>query len=95
MKRRLIGTVALARTPAQHSSFVARKRCGSKRTGEFLGSVHAIEAYGLSRVGDGRLYASLRDGTAFAIGKTRLRSQFLEVVSAKPIRRDDHWVAVA
>lgn len=69
--------------------------CWSRETGEFRGIVHASEAYALSRGGDGHLYASRRDGTAFAIGKTRLRSQFLEIDSAKPIRWDDHWVAVA
>lgn len=69
--------------------------CWSKQSGEFRGIVSASEAYGLSRGGDGSVYASRRDGTAFEIGKTRLRSHFLEVASTKPIRWDDHWVAVA
>lgn len=69
--------------------------CWSKRSGEFRGIVSASEAYGLSRGGDGSIYASRRDGTAFEIGKTRLRSHFLKIASAKPIRWDDHWVAVA
>lgn len=68
--------------------------CWSKRSGEFRGIVSAREAYGLSRGGDGSIYASRRDGTAFEIGKTRLRSHFLKIESTKPIRWDDHWVAV-
>jgi hypothetical protein len=69
--------------------------CWSKRTGEFLGIVTASEAYGLSQGADGTIMASLRDGTAFEIDNTRLRSHFLEVFSAQPIHWDDHWVAAA
>lgn len=69
--------------------------CWSKQSSEFLGIVQAAEAYGLSRGGDDAIYASRRDGSAFTIGKTRLRSHFLEVTSGKPIRWDDHWVAAA
>ena len=69
--------------------------CWSKRSGAFRGIVRASEAYGLSRGGDGHVYASRRDGTAFEIDKVRLRSQNLEIASPKPIRWDDHWVAAA
>lgn len=69
--------------------------CWSKRTQRFLGVVPAREAYGLSAGGDGSIYVSQRDGEAFAINKARLRSQFLDVISAQPIRWDDHWVGTA
>jgi len=69
--------------------------CWEKGSGDFLGIVPANEVYGLSRSRDGAIYASQRDGAAFEIGKTRLRSHFIEVASSKPIRWDDHWVAVA
>ena len=57
------------------------------------GIARASEAYGLSRGGDGHIYASRRDGSAFEIDKTGLRSQNIEIASSKPIRWDDHWVA--
>lgn len=69
--------------------------CWSRQSGEFLGVVHADEAYGVSRTADGSIYASRRDGTAFAISKPGLRSQFVKVDAGKPIRWDDHWVAIA
>lgn len=67
--------------------------CWSKSSGEFLSFVSAVEAYGLSRLADGEVLASRRDGSAFAIDKTRLRSQFVKLEDAEPIRWDDHWVA--
>lgn len=67
--------------------------CWSKRSGVFRGIARASEAYGLSRGGDGHIYASRRDGSAFEIDKTGLRSQNIEIASSKPIRWDDHWVA--
>lgn len=69
--------------------------CWSKQSGAFRGIASASEAYGLSRGADGSIYVSQRDGTAFEIGKTRLRSHFLNIASTKPIRWDDHWVAIA
>ena len=68
--------------------------CWSKRTGEFLSFVPATEVYGLSRLADGEVLASMRDGQAFSIDKAGLQSQFVKLVSAEPIRWDDHWVAV-
>jgi uncharacterized protein len=68
--------------------------CWSKRTGEFLSFVPAAEVYGLSRLADGEVLASMRDGQAFSIDKAGLQSQFVKLVSVEPIRWDDHWVAV-
>jgi hypothetical protein len=66
----------------------------SRKSGEFLGFIPADETYGLSRLADGSLCASQRDGRAFEIDKVRPRSHFVKVASEKPIRWDDHWVAV-
>ena len=67
--------------------------CWSKASGEFKAFVPAAEVYGLSRLADGEVLASLRDGQAFAIDKSGRQSQFVTLVSAEPIRWDDHWVA--
>lgn len=67
--------------------------CWSLRDERYLGFVAASETYGLSRVADGSILASQRDGTAFDVDETRLRSQFLQISSVQPIRWDDHWVA--
>lgn len=61
----------------------------------YLGFIAASETYGLSRVADGSILASQRDGTAYGIDEIRLRSQFLQIASGQPIRWDDHWVATA
>jgi hypothetical protein len=69
--------------------------CWSLREGRYLGFVPASEPYGLSRLADGAIVASQRDGSAFDLDETRLRSHFLKFRSAAPIRWDDHWVALA
>jgi hypothetical protein len=69
--------------------------CWSLREGRYLGFIAAAETYGLSRVADGTVLASQRDGTAYSLNETRLRSHFLQVGSRAPIRWDDHWVATA
>lgn len=69
--------------------------CWSLRDQRYLGFIAAAETYGLSRVDDGSIVASQRDGTAYDLDQTRLRSQFLEIASPRPIRWDDHWVATA
>jgi hypothetical protein len=68
--------------------------CWSKRSGAFRGFVAARDAFGLSQLADGSMVVSQRDGGAFEIDESRLRSQFLNIVSTGPIRWDDHWVAV-
>ncbi|WP_129641954.1 DUF1513 domain-containing protein [Peristeroidobacter agariperforans] len=67
--------------------------CWSISDERYLGFVAASETYGLSRVADGSIVASQRDGTAYDLDETRLRSQFLKIASSQPIRWDDHWVA--
>jgi uncharacterized protein len=69
--------------------------CWSLHDERYLGFVAASETYGLSRLADGSIAASQRDGTAFDIDETRLRSHFLQFESTTAIRWDDHWVAVA
>ncbi|HMN45611.1 MAG TPA: DUF1513 domain-containing protein [Povalibacter sp.] len=67
--------------------------CWSTANDEFLGFIAAAENYGLSRLADGTIVASQRDGTAYEIDKTPLRSHFLQLDSEFPLRWDDHWVA--
>ncbi len=69
--------------------------CWSLRDERYLGFIAASETYGLSRVDDGSILASQRDGTAYGLDESRLRSQFLKIASSQPIRWDDHWVATA
>lgn len=68
--------------------------CWSLRDGAYRGFVKAGETYGLSRLDDGAIVASQRDGSAYELSESRLRSQFLDLASPDPIRWDDHWVAV-
>jgi uncharacterized protein len=68
--------------------------CWSAMDDQFIGFVAAAENYGLSRLADGTIVASQRDGTAYEIDKTPLRSHFLQIASEFPLRWDDHWVAV-
>lgn len=67
--------------------------CWSLRDERYLGFVAANEPYGLSSLADGSIIASQRDGAAFDLDETRLRSQFLRLKGEMPIRWDDHWVA--
>jgi hypothetical protein len=67
--------------------------CWSTSDERYLGFIAASETYGLSRVADGSILASQRDGTAYGLDETRLRSQFLNIAASQPIRWDDHWVA--
>ena len=67
--------------------------CWSIGDERYLGFIAAAETYGLSRVADGSIVASQRDGSVYGVDESRLRSQFLKVTSSQPIRWDDHWVA--
>jgi hypothetical protein len=69
--------------------------CWSLRRGEYLGFIDAVEPYGLSRLADGSIATSQRDGRALALDESRLRSQFLNLAGNVAIRWDDHWVALA
>jgi hypothetical protein len=69
--------------------------CWSLSERRYRGFIGADESYGVSRLADGTLVASQRDGTAFEIDKSPLRSQFLTLDSEITLRWDDHWVATA
>ncbi len=69
--------------------------CWALSNERYLGFIEAGEVYGLSRLTDGSLAASRRDGAALEFEQRRLRSHFLKFDSCAPIRWDDHWVAVA
>lgn len=56
-------------------------------TGEFVGTIEAVEAYGLSQTPDGLPCASQRDGTALAIEHDAAR----HLAVSDRIRWDDHW----
>jgi hypothetical protein len=68
--------------------------CWSLSTEQYLGSVEATEAYGLSRLADGSVIASQRDGAAFEVDERRLQSQSVKFHRSAPIRWDDHWTSV-
>ncbi|HEY6642014.1 DUF1513 domain-containing protein [Povalibacter sp.] len=68
--------------------------CWSSTDDRYLGFIAAAENYGLSRLADGSIIASQRDGSAYEIDKTPPRSHFLQFASDFPLRWDDHWVAV-
>jgi uncharacterized protein len=97
--RRFAGYVASVAISETHDSVAAAcpygggVACWSLRDERYLGFIAAAETYGLSRVADGSILASQRDGTAYGLDETRLRSQFMKIFSWQAIRWDDHWVA--
>jgi uncharacterized protein len=68
--------------------------CWSLTDRAFLGFIPAAETYGVSRLADGELVASQRDGTLFMLSSSRSRSRFVTVDRDSPIRWDDHWTSV-
>jgi len=56
--------------------------------------IPAAETYGVSRLADGSLIASQRDGTAYALVGRHSRARFVTVAHESPIRWDDHWVSI-
>jgi hypothetical protein len=68
--------------------------CWSLSDRSFLGFISAAESYAVSRLADGALVASQRDGTLFTLTDARSRSRFVTVDRDSPIRWDDHWTAV-
>lgn len=68
--------------------------CWSASTGTFIDFIDAAETYGVSRLADGSLIASQRDGTVFALANGRSRSRFVTLDRESPIRWDDHWTSV-
>lgn len=69
--------------------------CWSLADDSYQGFVAAAETYGLSRLADGTIVASQRDGSAYELEPAALRSRFLELSSDMRLRWDDHWVAVS
>jgi hypothetical protein len=68
--------------------------CWSASTGAYIDFIDAAETYGVSRLADGSLIASQRDGTVFALADGRSRSRFVTLDRESPIRWDDHWTNV-
>jgi uncharacterized protein len=67
--------------------------CWSLHDGRYLGFVTAsAEVYGLASIA-GSIIASQRDGGAFSIDAVR-HTHPLPIESERPIRWDDHWVAM-
>ena len=98
--RRLNGYVASVAVSARRDvvaaacPYGAGVACWSLADERWLGVFDAREAYGLSRLADGELVASQRDGAALALDESRLRSHYFDFSAAESIRWDDHWVAV-
>jgi uncharacterized protein len=68
--------------------------CWSLAQGEFRSFIPAAETYGVSRLADGALIASQRDGTLYALADAQSRSRFVTIDRESPIRWDDHWTSV-
>jgi len=69
--------------------------CWSLSDRSFQGFVPAGETYGVSRLADGAMAASQRDGSLFTLERDRSRSRFVTLDRDSPIRWDDHWVAAS
>ncbi|HEY8539913.1 MAG TPA: DUF1513 domain-containing protein [Steroidobacteraceae bacterium] len=67
--------------------------CWSLAEKTFAGFIAAAETYGVSRLADGSIAASQRDGTLYTLTDARSRSRFVTVDRKSPIRWDDHWIA--
>lgn len=99
--RRFAGYVASVASSEEHDVIAAAcpygggVACWSLREQRYLGFIAAAELYGVSRLADGSLLASQRDGSALELDETRLRADILHFQTAGPIRWDDHWVATA
>jgi hypothetical protein len=70
--------------------------CWSLRGGEYIDFVAAAETYGVSRLADGSIIASQRDGTVYDMSTARSPSgtRFVTLDRESPIRWDDHWTSV-
>jgi uncharacterized protein len=70
--------------------------CWSLQSGEYIDFVAAAETYGVSRLTDGSIIASQRDGTVYDLSDVRSRSlpRFVTLDRESPIRWDDHWTSV-
>jgi hypothetical protein len=68
--------------------------CWSLASGDYIDFVAAAETYGVSRLADGSLIASQRDGTLYTLSQGRSRSRFVTLDRESPIRWDDHWTSI-
>jgi uncharacterized protein len=70
--------------------------CWSLQSGEYIDFVAAAETYGVSRLADGSIIASQRDGTVYDLSdaRSRSRTRFVTLDRESPIRWDDHWTNV-
>jgi uncharacterized protein len=70
--------------------------CWSLKSGEYIDFVSAAEPYGVSRLADGSIIASQRDGTVCDLSdvRSRSRTRFVTLDRETPIRWDDHWTNV-
>ena len=95
---RFDGYVASVATSREHAIIAAACpygggiACWSRADRRYLGFVKGDEPYGVSRLADGSLVASQRDGLIRTIDETGLQSHFMKIASEKPIRWDDHCV---
>jgi uncharacterized protein len=62
--------------------------------GTYVDFTEASETYGVSRLADGSLLASQRDGTVFNVTSGRSRARFVTLDRETPLRWDDHWTSV-
>jgi len=98
-QRRFKGYVASVAVSEEHDLVAAAcpygggVACWSLRQEQYLGFVEASEPYGLSRLADGRIIASQRDGTAFDVARGARAAKTVDFDSDAPIRWDDHWLA--
>jgi uncharacterized protein len=70
--------------------------CWSLLSGAYIDFVAAAETYGVSRLADGSIIASQRDGTVYDLSdaRSRSRTRFVTLDRESPIRWDDHWTSV-
>jgi hypothetical protein len=68
--------------------------CWSLSSGDYIDFVAAAETYGVSRLADGSIIASQRDGTVYDVSDARSHTRFVTLDRERPIRWDDHWTSV-
>lgn len=68
--------------------------CWSLADRSFRAFIDANETYGVSRLADGALVASQRDGSLYTLRNGASRSSFVTVDRESPIRWDDHWTSI-
>jgi hypothetical protein len=69
--------------------------CWTLDARRYVGFVAAAETYGLSRLVDGSVVASQRDGTAYQIDTDLLNPRELQIENRTSLRWDDHWITAS